>query len=118
MFTIEPAALVRMLAAAGLGVSDSPPHHDVVCLKASQDRLRFELNGACSEANAIVWQDGQCRISTASLSEVLKRFRFESTVTVDVQYGWLRIRHAAVPVLGFCAWTATSEAGHSDFDTD
>ena len=121
MFTIAPGRLMRMLEAAGIGRADescTACDLRVVYLQASRGRVSVRCNDTCAEANSVTWNDGQCRLLASILFAVLSRFRLEPVVTVDVQYGQLRIRHLVVPVLGFCAWTSVSENEQGDFATD
>lgn len=119
MFTIQPEHLLRMIETADQAKPGSAATNDVACLQASRGRVALECHGTVAETNSVVWTDGRCRLALSELLAVLRRFRFEPLVTIDVKYGLLRIRHSAVPVLGLCAWTPIcSETEQRDFATD
>ena len=124
-FTIGPRKLIEMIETTELnqrpdpGPSSCPRVPRTVRLKASRGILSVECRGQRRQEEVMVWADGQCRLARAELLQFLRRFQMESTVTVDVNCGLLRIRHLAVRLLGGVgAWTATSDVGECDFATD
>lgn len=112
MFTVKPEFLMGMLQALTRRGWQGP-----VSLFASRGRVQLEGNGIVCQAGAQVWNDGQCRVLVQSLVEIVKRFQFESGITVYVSGGFLRIRSGAVPVLLSVAWTELPE-DLGDFATD
>ncbi len=113
--TIEPQVLLDMLNTTSGG---KPGDQHTVSLLASQGRLALQCDGAQSERHGIVWNEGRCSVAASELLSLLKPFRLESSVTLEVCAGFLRVRHSAVPVRSFSAWTATSEKSQTDFATD
>lgn len=118
IFTIKPVLLLNLLESVLGSKREKPGQSDAVRLQASRGRVQVQADGTASEAGAQVWDDGQCRILTTRLLEVVKRFQFEPGITVDVNGGFLRIRSAAVPVLSAGAWTAAADGVPGDFATD
>ena len=118
MFTIAPVRLIRMVEAADAASPVEPRGRSVVYLRASCGRVSVGRNGRWFEDNSMIWDEGQCRMLSSELLSAMRQFRLEPTITAEVKYGQLRIRHAIVPVLGSCSWTAVSETQQSDFATD
>jgi hypothetical protein len=118
IFTIKPGLLLHLLESVPGCEWEKPNQPSAVRLQASCGRVHVKANGIVAEADAQVWDDGQCRVLAARLLEVVKRFQFEPGITVNVNGGFLRIRSAAVPVLSAGAWTATADSVPGDFATD
>lgn len=100
-FTITPAAFVRMVQMAEEGLSKTQRGRVELRLVACEGRLCVERAGKVFEAEALIWEDGQCCVTLALLAGALKRQRSAAALKCTADAHGLHLDGHWVPVSHF-----------------
>jgi hypothetical protein len=102
-FTIKPKPFITMVNMAG----ERRPKHKRggtwVRLLACEDRVCLESGAQAMEAEALIWEEGQCRLSRTRLLQALKRHQGVDKLTIEVDERQLHLDRATIPVSQFSA---------------
>lgn len=97
-FSTQPSPLLRilkMLAENGDGVARPKQH---VTLIACDDRLWVAHNGTAARMEAIVFEEGQCTVSTRKFLLALEPHRDSLTLMIQVSAKKMQVDQVRIPV--------------------
>ncbi len=107
-----------MLERVGEGVPTERRQDAVVRLVACEDRLWAEEGEITAEAEAVVWEAGQCTLSPTRLAKLLATYRYEPSVTIQASGQGLHVGSLFMPVTSHSPWALAPGANQPICATD
>lgn len=108
-FTIETEPFIRMVQEAHISKAKNG---GTARLIACRGRVYVEGPSTVAETEALIAEEGQCKVSFEKLMQVLKGLRDEPTLTLQADTTWLRCGTASLPISGFSAYAVAPTRFH------
>jgi hypothetical protein len=116
--SIKPGPFIRMVELVGEPVPSHKRAGTLLRLVASQGRVCVQSGGTVAEAEAAIWENGQCSVSRLQLLNALKAYRGEAELTLEADAHGLRIDGFSMPVSCYCPAAAVPAAFQIYLATD
>ena len=100
-FTVERAALVKMLELVGKPAVARKWRDKQVRLSACAARVFVEANDSTGGVEALVFQDGTCTLPHAVFLKILKTYAPKPNITVEADERVIRFFSTTLPVSGY-----------------
>jgi hypothetical protein len=97
-FTVEPAPFLRIVELADEQSLHRMESDIVLCLGACDQRVWVKCGNTVAETEAMVWENGQCRVSRAELLKALDDHRDELELLIEGNKRGLRVGQLSLPV--------------------
>ena len=100
-FTTEPAALAKIVGMVGDWMSARRKAAATLHLVACAGGVFVDSQDTVAQIDAAVWEEGECGVSHARLTEALQRFREEANITLRADIGGLHVGDVWLPLITY-----------------
>jgi hypothetical protein len=107
-FSIETEPFIRMVQEAHTSNRNGGTARLIAC----RGRVYVEGQSTVAETEAVIAEEGQCKVSFEKLLQLLKGRRDEPMLTLQADTTWLRCGTASLPISGFSAYAVAPTRFH------